>query len=72
MAGPDPMLVNTGSYTLPTYTFATLPTAASMVGREAYITDGAASRQVAFSQTAAGGGTFFSRVRSNGTAWKVA
>lgn len=65
--------LNTSLYTRTYYTFATLPTAsAGNAGQELYITDANASPLTNFGQTAAGSGTFLTRVRSTGAAWKLA
>lgn len=50
------------------YTFATLPAAASSSGMRTFISDGAATPT--FTAAAAGGGTLFTPVYSDGTTWR--
>ena len=53
---PDPNVNRTGLYTRTYYTVATLPSAASQQGNEAFVTDANASPLTNHGQTVAGGG----------------
>lgn len=67
----DNQVVRTGLYTRALYTFATLPAAANNQGCEQFITDALNSPDTNYGQVAVGGGTFQSRVVSDGTAWRL-
>ncbi len=71
MASPDPYVVRNGSYTKTVYTVATLPTAASVQGAWRTVSDANASPWTNHGQVAVGGGTFRSRVMSDGTSWRL-
>lgn len=61
-----------GLYTRTYYTVATLPAAASMSGKELFCTDLSVNPQTNTGLTAAGGGSTRGRVKSDGTAWRLA
>lgn len=65
----DPHVV-VGSYTRPMYTVATLPAAASMVNEILFVNDQTYGPN-AYGSIASGGGGFISRVRSDGSQWRV-
>lgn len=63
--------VNEGLYTRQWYTVATLPAAASMQGEVAYVTDLTDLAAGNNNKVAVGGGFNRSRVRSDGTSWRI-
>lgn len=65
---PYLLSIQASTVMLPTYTFATLPAAATNKGVLAVISDGAASP--VFSAAAAGGGSLNTAVYSDGTTWR--
>lgn len=67
---PDPLTV-TGSFTRPVYTVATLPAAAVRQGFLEFVTDASASSWTNHGQIVTGGGTFRTRVFSDGTNWRL-
>lgn len=66
----DPM-VNDGLFTKTIYTVAALPPAAAWQGRIEWVSDSTANGETARGLTAVGGGTYRTKVISNGSAWKV-
>ena len=69
----DPNVVYNGLVTRPYFTVSTLPAAsAGNVGQEQFVTDANAHPANNMGQTAAGGGTYRARVRSDGTVWRLA
>jgi hypothetical protein len=68
---PDPHTVVSGLYVRPSYTVATLPSAATSVNESLYVSD-QTYNCTTFGTGASGGGTFRMRVRSDGSQWRVA
>jgi hypothetical protein len=67
---PDPFTV-AGLFTQPVYTVATLPAAAPWQGALRLVTDAASSPWTDHGKVATGGGTYRSRVISDGTVWRL-
>lgn len=67
---PDPN-TNYDLFTKPIYLFAGLPAAANNPGVTVWISDLSTAPVTTAGATAVGGGTFFGKVRSDGTSWKI-
>jgi hypothetical protein len=63
--------VNTGLFVKQVYTVATLPAASAQQGRVQWISDATKNPSYASGEIVAGGGTTATRVRSDGTTWRL-
>lgn len=69
--GPDANINTTGLKTKVIYTVATLPTAATSQGEIRWVSDSDASHLTNSGKVVTGSGTITTRVRSDGTNWRV-